>query len=289
MTPTTITPESKEHWLKLRTQDLTSTDISAWFGASTYTSPYELWHHKKAGTIQEIEETERIMMGNVMEPVIAQLAMKKLNATGGMKVEDYYRIEDLKLGSTPDYIIVVDGKQCLLECKNVDSLQFLKTWIDRGEGDFESTPYVEFQVQHQMLVTGIDTCYIGALVGGNRLLTLKREPIQQVRDSIIEEAEKFWASIEAGVPPEIDWRRDAEFISKMFATFTKGKEIEATKEVERWGRAYEAAGDTEKQARQVKNEMKARIKMAIDGAYRVLGDGWSITNGKSFRFNRKDV
>ena len=58
MTVQTITPSSKQDWLKARTEDITSTEVSALFGISPYTTAFELWHRKHDGF--EVEKIRRV-------------------------------------------------------------------------------------------------------------------------------------------------------------------------------------------------------------------------------------
>ena len=59
MTRQTITPRDREHWLSLRAQDLTSTDVAALFGMSPYKTKFELWHEKRSGERVRIAQNDR--------------------------------------------------------------------------------------------------------------------------------------------------------------------------------------------------------------------------------------
>jgi predicted phage-related endonuclease len=66
-----ITPDSQDHWLQLRTQDVTSTESAALFGMSPYVTQFELWHRKKSGEQPEFKTNERMRWGNRLEAAIA--------------------------------------------------------------------------------------------------------------------------------------------------------------------------------------------------------------------------
>ena len=103
-----ITPTDREHWLALRQQDITSTDVAALFNISPYLTIYELWHRKNKSIAISIEETERMYFGSLLEPVIAQEAAKR-NGWAVTPMKDYYRLPEHRIGSSFDYAIGDDG------------------------------------------------------------------------------------------------------------------------------------------------------------------------------------
>jgi predicted phage-related endonuclease len=85
-------------------------------------------------------------------------------------------------------------QKALLEVKNVNEWKYKKDWKIGFE--VEATPYIELQVQHQLLVSGLETAYIGALIGGCKGILLKRQANKKVQDAILRKAEMFWKSID---------------------------------------------------------------------------------------------
>ena len=67
-----LVPDNEAQWLEWRKADLTSTEIAALFGASPYTTVYELYH-RKAGALpaEAFEVNERMKWGNRLEAAIA--------------------------------------------------------------------------------------------------------------------------------------------------------------------------------------------------------------------------
>jgi predicted phage-related endonuclease len=59
----------KEAWLQQRTQDVTSTEVSALYDLSPYLSEFELFHQKRDQEIVRIEENERMTWGKRLENV----------------------------------------------------------------------------------------------------------------------------------------------------------------------------------------------------------------------------
>lgn len=214
--PKIITPDSFDHWLQLKGADISSTEVSALFGISPYSTEFQLWHQKKAfidsGDVHTIDDNERMYVGRNVEDTIAKMAAEKL----GIKVrrlKTYMRHDKVNgMGSSFDYEIVSHKKGAgLLEIKNVDSLIYRREW----EED-EAPPHIEAQLQHQFEVANRNWGIICALVGGNTLVFIERERDRKVGKAICSKIEKFWSSVLGDVQPDPDYRLDADFIIDLY-------------------------------------------------------------------------
>jgi putative phage-type endonuclease len=221
MTTTFITPESEEHWLSLRREDITSTEAAALFGMSPYLTAYELYHVKQGRMPNVFEENDRIQAGRHLEPAIASLVAERY----GVVVEPFktYARNEHRAGSSFDYRIVgvtsgtVDDN-CLrtmfenygvgiLELKNVDSLAFKRTWQD------DETPgHIEIQLQHQLELARHAWGAIVALVGGHTTQPYIRERQPDVGAAIMGAIRDFWRSVKSGEAPPVIYPDDAEVV-----------------------------------------------------------------------------
>src|SRR3990167_2310934 len=215
-----IIPKTKEEWLSLRTKDLTSTDVSALFGISPYSTAFELWHRKKEGTIIELDPNERMEWGNYLQDSIAKKFADAEKMTIREKNE-YIRIPELRIGSSFDFEIQSDQNR-IFEIKNVDRSVYADQWIEE-EGKIEAPPHIEMQVQHQLLVSGCKSAVLGVLVGGNKGILINRKADALIHSAILDKAVEFWASIDANTPPVPDFTKDAEIISKVYGYSEIGK------------------------------------------------------------------
>lgn len=273
-----LKPKTEEEWLGLRTKDITSTDVAALFGLSPYMTEYELWHRKRGGHVVLIEDNDRMKWGRRLQDAIA----KGLAEDNGWKIrpmKEYMRIPELRVGSSFDYAI---GKEGILEVKNVDSLAFRDGWAVDEDGNVEAPPHVEMQVQHQLLVTGRKEAYIGALIGGNRAVPIRREADPEIGNAILEKAQTFWESVETGQEPNPDFTRDADFIARLYSQAKAGSVVDksADKALQDLAEQHRMALEMEKKAKAMKDEMKARILLQIGDAAKVLGNGFSIATGE---------
>lgn len=269
-----IKPESEEHWLKLRTEDVTSTEVSALFGLSPYLTEFELWHRKKEKNIVKIDENDRMKWGKRLEPVIAE----GIAADHGWSIQimkSYVRDEDLKMGSSFDYFIGDDG---ILEIKNVDNLVYKSGWSIDGD-DVEAPHHIELQVQHQLALTGRKYALIGALIGGNQVTLIRREPDAEIMQSIKERIFRFWQSIEKNTPPKPNFEKDHDFIKKLYAYSEPGKVIEANDRIIDLAQKYYKFSEQIKVAETQKDGIKAELLTLIGDSEKVKAETFSISAG----------
>lgn len=219
-----INPESKEHWLQLKTEDISSTEISALFNISPYSTPFELWHEKKAGEIVELEDNDRMKWGRRLEDTIANGIAEELNLKV-RRLKTYQRHDTCKgFGASFDYEIVGDLSKAeimkthphlkgpgILEIKNVDFLIYRDQW----EED-EAPPHIEAQLQQQLEITGRSWGIIACLVAGNDMKYIVRERNKKVGEAMKKRVTEFWSTIESNSPPEPNFEEDAEFIIRMY-------------------------------------------------------------------------
>ena len=189
---------TEEAWLANRVHDLTSSDVPCLFnqGYQSYEQIFQAKLHKKKN---KIEENERMEWGVALQDAIAN-KFAQINHWTIRKKSEYIRIKEIRLGSSFDFEIShedcneTDSKNELLEIKNVSYESFKNNW--RKGFEIEATPYIEIQVQHQLLVSGLETAYIGVLIGGNEGKILKRTANKKIQDAILFKAREFWARID---------------------------------------------------------------------------------------------
>lgn len=293
-----ITPKDEAHWLRLRCLDITSTEVGALFGIDSATyipTLFELWNRKKGNVVVDFEENERTKWGKRLEDSIAN-GVANDNNWIVRKMSEYIRDEKLRIGASFDYSIeeikdpisgAVMAREGILEIKNVDSMQLKQKWViekDEEAGDeiIEAPLHIELQVQHQLLVSGREFCHIAAMVGGNRVILIKRVPDLAVHAAIKQKAAEFWKSIEENIPPLPNFSRDLATISKLYGYAEVGKVMDVSggdMTLDRLIRDYRQAQHDEKAAKERKEAAKAEMLMAIGDAEKVVGNGWSISAG----------
>jgi len=274
-------PESEEAWLKLRLDDVTSTDVPALFGLSPYVTKYELFHRKRSKTIVSNVGNERSAWGLALQDAIAAKIAKDEGWTI-RRMDEYIRIPSLGIAASFDYSLNEKDGYGLLEVKNVDSLAYKEGWIVDGD-NVEAPPHIELQVQTQLLVSGRTYAYIGALIGGNKKVLIKRTPDKKVMDRIIQEVQEFKKSLYENIEPQPDFQRDSKFIAELYNYAEPGQVLsvkESTdKDYEEMTAWYKHYSEMEKKAKTEKEIIKAKLLLKIGEAEKVFGEGFTITAG----------
>ena len=286
--PEIILPTDENHWLSLRAQDITSTEVAALFGCSPYLTKFELWHRKKDRTVITLEPSERMRWGTRLQDSIAQ-GIAEDQGWRVRRMAEYIRNSELRIGASFDFGILetVDFPGInfkdeqpigLLEIKNVDSLAFRDGWIIDGD-TLEAPPHIELQVQHQLLVSGLSTAYIGALIGGNRVVLIKRESDSNVHYAIKNAVAEFWKSIEENNPPPPIFPQDSQAVSKLYGYAEPGKVLHADQAIDSLCADYKTYANAEKESREKKESVRAQILMKIGDAEKVTGANFTISAG----------
>lgn len=272
----TIHPRDEAHWLSLRKEDLTSTDVPALFGLSPYLSYFELYHRKLNPALATFEDSEPAKWGRRLQDTIAA-GVAEDQGWKIRRMSEYKRLEDERIGASYDHRILTPIKG-VLEIKNVFGLAFKENWLVDGS-DVEAPPHVEIQVQVQLLVSGEDLAYIAALVSGNTLVLIERRPQPVVHAAIRERAAEFWHRVNSRQEPPPDFNVDCEFISKLYGYAEPGKVIEADAEIIQLCKAHKEASLQARVADDCKAAIKATLLMKIGDAEKVIADGFTISAG----------
>ena len=269
-----ILPESKEHWLALRLKNINSSEVAALFDMSPYMTKFELWHRIKNAAAVDFDENVRVKWGNRLETAIAQ-GVAEDNSWVVQPMKNYICVPDLRIGSSFDFEII-GGEPTILEIKNVDALVLRDQW-DINDDAPEAPSHIELQVQHQLLVSGYKFAYIAALVGGNRVVLIKREADDLIHNAIKDRAAEFWQSIDKNVPPTPDFAKDSEFIASLYRVAEPNKVLDARGDVVLADLAskYRLASQDANVAEAKKKAIKAQILTIAGDVEKIIGDTFS--------------
>lgn len=241
MKPIIFNPASEEEWLKLKKEDISSTEISALYGYSPYDTEYGLYFEKRGEVEADKEKLRanfsRAFWGKIYEERTAQV-IGELYGVTVEKMPGYIRHGSVRrMGSSFDYKITglvdnwkpsaakeieelsvlrdrfIKSGPGILEIKIVDRNIFAKTWQD-GEAPI----HIEFQVQQQMEVAAdYSWTAIAASVIGERIHFILRDRDEALGAKMCKRVQKFWSLVDAGTPPKPNFARDSEIISKLYS------------------------------------------------------------------------
>jgi putative phage-type endonuclease len=281
MTTEIIPISDRQAWLQNRLQDVTSTEVSALFGLSPYKTEFELFHEKRDGQVVEVPDNDRMKWGRRLETPIA-LGVAEDQGWNVEKLDVYMRKPDVRLGSSFDFKIDSgsDGPG-LMEIKNVAELQFKKTWIDLGNGNFEAPEHIELQVQHQMEVADIQWCAIVALVGGNAPKIIYRNRDKDIGAQIRARVAAFWQRVASNEPPSADYTADADFIVQLYSQSNEGEIYDGSSDdfLATLVKDYQSTGQQIDELEALRKSYKAQILERVGTAERVTAKWGSISLG----------
>jgi putative phage-type endonuclease len=272
--PVIITPNSREHWLELRREDVTSTESAALFGLSPYATEFELFHRKLGNVSDEIEQNERMTWGLRLQDAIAHGVAEDMGLTV-RRINGYWRhTDEPRMGASFDFEIVshADGPG-LMEVKNVDGRVYREQWLDD-----EAPPHIEIQVQHQLEVANREWALIVCLVAGNTPRVIRVARDRQVGDKLRAAIRRFWQRVDANTPPAVDFVQDADTIREIYRNGS-GAPLDATgnNRLHSLALSYASAARDEKDAVARKEAARSEMLTLIGDAGKVTGEGWTLT------------
>jgi putative phage-type endonuclease len=284
---TMLHPQSREQWLDLRRQFVSSSESSALFGLNKYTTAYELALVKSGKIPDSDESNERTAWGQLLEGTIA----KQFASEAGLKVRSLSAYADAGggMGSSFDFEIVggltdSDFAQMyrqhgpgILEIKNVDAYIYRNEWTKE-----EAPEHIECQVQHQLEACGRPWAVIAVLVGGNRLDCYLRMRDGEVGSALRQRIGRFWSDLAAGTLPEPILPRDADLVAALYRGSVKGEvaNLSENETVRDLVRMCYLSGEAERRAADSKKSMKAAILPLIGTASKVIVGDYTISCGE---------
>lgn len=305
----TIHHATEAAWLADRKKFVTSTEVAALFGAGSFIKTAFQLFHLKAGTIEatEFDGNDRVKWGTRLESAIAYGVAEDL----GLIVEPmkcFMTMPDFFLAASFDFRIVGivedfseenearrmfrEHGHGVLECKNIDSLQFKRTWIDEEEC-VEAPLSYEFQLQAQLEVADLNWGILAPLVGGNTPRPIIRIRDRDAGEAIRTKSLELWNRINAGAEPDPDFSKDGATIAQVYRDNDgTAVDLSGNNRLAALCKAYKQAGADEKAAKEIKDAAKAEILTIVKHAKSIALDGFNIsagTNKESFRCYHRDA
>lgn len=218
---TLINGAKDEHtkWLLIRQKGIGGSDAGIIMGDNKYKTPYELWQLKTFNTPLETAENSACKWGHILEGVVADEYAKVTKST--ISEMQTINCSDMPfISANVDRIVEKGNKIKILECKtarmNISAGETdingneLMLWgkgnvyNDDGEAviiDNQVPISYWWQVQHYMLVTGIDEADIAVLLSTSdfRIFTVKAD--KEAQNALKEKICKFWECVLTEVAP----------------------------------------------------------------------------------------
>lgn len=262
-------------WLDERRKGIGGTDAAAILGVNRWTTPLQVWLHKRNEAAPRIE-TEPQWWGLACEPLIARRFVEKT----GRKVwrpqhpDGRTRMivhpEHACIIGSPDYFLFVEAG---LDCKMARSDD---GWGPPGSDEVPESYII--QAQHYMAITGFGLWYIAALIGGNDFRVYEIRASRELQDFIVATCVEWWERhIVGGERPPMDGDEEtSRWLTYRFpshgAKITRAP-IEATAIAHDLWRARSAMAEAEA----IRATRENSLKELIGENAGIEGDGWRAT------------
>lgn len=290
---------TKEAWWAGRRSGIGSSDAAQVLGVSKWGNPLTLYHEKKNPQPLSKGQTEFQTWGLLLEPVIAKRFAEEtkrmvLPPSILLHVEDDQRPArftllrdeaEPRLVASPDAVQlrrdeetgkVIEG-QGLLEIKNA-SIYVRDEWGDE--------PPLEYQVQlqHQLMVTGLQWGSIAALVGGTYFVYADIPRDDEFIAALRKAEEEFLWRLDNDAPPPVDGTDATKALLKKLYPKDTGEIIELKPEVLDWSAQLVEAKKEIKKWEAAKQEAENHIIAAIGDATMGI-----LPNGDTFTYKWREV
>jgi predicted phage-related endonuclease len=272
-------PATREEWLALREPRVGASQVAALFGVQAdYQMSHYTLHHVKAGHAKAPEVGgKRVEWGLRLQEVIAAAVAEERGwtvAPGQFAICDdcpgLAASLDFEIASDPsgEY----DGPGAL-ETKNVDWLVHRRSWTN----DEPPLPIL-IQLQAQLAATGWKWGAVGALVGGNEVVSYLYPAKPKLIADIKARVTKFWEDVRAGRPPDIDGSDGASYVLREMYPEPVDDAVDMSTNNE-WPEAVAAflyASQAKKDATAEYDLAKNRVALLLGDHKRGFGAGFSV-------------
>ncbi len=223
-----IKPVDREAWLQARSQDVTASVAACLFrdangvSANPFMTAYRLWALKTGSISDDLGDSPVLLRGRILEePNIKLLAERNPDWQVQYPLDNaYYRDPDLRIGATPDAFAVrpdIAGFG-VVQAKSVEESVFKKKWLDADTGEIVVPLWIVVQANIEARLSGASWACVSVLIVG---FGVDQQTINiPLHDRLFEEfvrlTKEFWAVVNSGQYPPIDWDRDGETILDVY-------------------------------------------------------------------------
>lgn len=260
---------TREEWLKDRMTGIGGSDAPAALGLSQWKTPYALWQEKRGEGI-EIEDSESMLWGRALEPVIRQQYAERTGRT--------VRLPDGIIRHPQiDFMLAnVDG---VTDDQRVLEIKTARTSQDWGEPGTDEIPQVYLvQVQHYLAVTGFAVADVATLIGGSDFRLYEVPADAELQEMIIEGEREFWRRVQDNEPPEPVSYAD---VQARFGRSSTAAAVEADTDLRDYVRSLHAIKQQMAALKEHEEDFKTRIMLALGEADTLTFSGLTLATWKA--------
>lgn len=256
-----------------RSKFLGGSDAAAVLGLSRWKTPLQIWGEKTGNIVPEdISDRLSVKLGNRLEQVVVELFEEETGKKCRRVNEALTHPVHPFLAAKLDRRVV--GEDAILEVKTASGWK-IKEW----EGDDIPQEYV-IQVLHYLAVTGAKKAYIACLIGGNQKFVWKeilRD--EKVLKQLVAKEVEFWNDfvVTKIMPTAAITKDDADTLFSLFPDGAEGVELSLGSDVNAIIEAIQRAEVTVKQAEDLVDEGKNRLRAVLGEASIGKTDKFRVT------------
>lgn len=268
--------------LDMRRTGVGGSEVCAVLGLHPYATPLQVWRAKVEGLTQE--ETLPMRRGRLLEPAVAAWYAEETGAI--LYEETTLRHPTCPVAlATPDRICHTPGNSpWLLEVKTAGWRQ-APYWGTPGTDEVPEQYLL--QVQWTLAVMGYSRAEVAVLIGGEDFRIYRVEEDTELQGWMLAAVSDWWSRyVETRRPPPLAGDAGAgAYLASRYPNHRKGLVLQATPEVDAWGRQWLAAREAKGAAEALEEDARVRMQALMGEAEVLQGRGWKATwkTGKAGR------
>lgn len=186
----------RQSWRERRRKFIGGSDAPAIMGVCPFRTPLQVWAAKQGIELDISSNAEAMEWGHRLEQPICEALSDRIGQPIRRWDQDLLFIHPSRTwqACTPDAFVGDDQSQ-LVEIKTTSSYR---------ASDWEEAIPINYQVQvqHNLAVTGAKVAYVACLIGGQKLVVYKAEPMPEFIAHLCVREEAFWKNCQEGIEPE---------------------------------------------------------------------------------------
>lgn len=220
MTVENIPITSTVDWLQRRQHDVTASDTAPVLGVHPNRTPAKVWA-EKTGLIAPQPQTEFLEFRLAQEAAVVQMLKFRRPTWDIRRAGVYLRDPDLRYGATPDVVATDPEREGfgVVECKTAIRSVYERDWREIDEGLAEAPLWHQLQVLAGGDLAGASWCGVAALIydspGTGTFVYSPVERNAEVETRIRDAVARFWAAIDIGKQPPLNYALDADVIAAL--------------------------------------------------------------------------
>ncbi len=276
----------REEWLQLRKRGIGGSDIGAIAGLNPFSSPLDVFLDK-IGESTDKEVTDRMEIGTLMEPVVAEMAARRNPHWRVQRRNAMFQHSEhpWALANIDRLVFDPDAGKGIMECKT-GGWRRLKEWDNDEAPDYQKAQLYWYQgivgVEWGVMAGIFDQQYRQFLVPFD----------QEIFGYLLQIAEDFWHHVETRTPPPLDGSAaSTKLANALYRQSNPGKTIslptEAAALIAQWNVAKAEVKAAEARKDAAENRLKQLLADAECGTYDGHTVLWKST--VSHRLNAKKL